>query len=138
MASVTRMWTDLLKPLGDVFSKSYDTSGNIINSLKKGIDARLIRPDGSLNKGLIEAVGGKVRPGFKNGRKAEFNYGGYKKGDPINNPETAQIDNWMRAKSLFYNQDGRLQQSRVAGAAVGFGGGAIAGLNLVGDMVFGE
>lgn len=140
MASVTRMWNDLLRPLGDAAAKHYDTSGKVINSLQKGIDARFFNADGSINKELVQATGGKVKR-FKPGRKAEFDYrpdqeGGFKKGDILEGQESAKIDNWMRAKSLFYNQEGKLQQSRIAGAAVGFGGGAIAGLNLVGDMVF--
>lgn len=136
MASVTRMWDDLLKPLSDVFSKSYDTSGKVINSLKKGIDSRLINPDGTVNVALFRAVGGKEK--VFTGRKAEFDMPskGIKKGDPLPDKTRYPVNNLMRAKSLFYNREGRLQQSRVAGAAVGFGGGAIAGLNLAGDMMF--
>lgn len=138
MASVTRMWDDLLKPLGDVFAQSYDTSGKVINSLKKGIDSRFFNADGSINQALLKASGGVYRAPVT-GRTAKRDLRGtqYKKGDALpDKPARMHINNFTRAKSLFYNREGRLQQSRVAGAAVGFGGGAIAGLNLVGDMMF--
>ena len=142
MASVTRMWDDLLRPLGDVFAQSYDTSGKVINSLKKGIDSRFFNADGSINQALLKATGGVYRAPVT-GRTAKHDLSRkgakYKKGDALpDKPARMHINNFTRAKSLFYNKEGRLQHSRVAGAAIGFGGGAIAGLNLAGDIMFGD
>lgn len=131
MASPTRFMEDFVLPFAKGFDKTMLDSNNPINAIKAGLAQRFFSQPGRANSDLIKAVGGKMTKG---GRKLEFNYKGKKKGDLTD--DAVHLSNWQLAKSAFYNKEGRLQQSRVAGAAVGFGGGAIAGLNLAGDMIF--
>lgn len=144
MANVTSFMDDLLKPFASGFAKATNKVDSnkpvsLIDALRQAAESRMFLENGQINSKLVEAAGGKVKR-FKHGRKAEFNYksgqeGGFNKGDVLKGPESAKIDDWMRAKSLFYDREGDLKYGRVAGAAVGFGGGAIATLNLGYDMI---
>lgn len=77
------------------------------------------------NNALFNAIGGKKIANSEHA--ATLGRYGYS--------EVAAPTDWQLAKSLFYNRQGELQFGRAAGAAVGFGGGAIATLNLGYDMV---
>ena len=98
---------------------------NFLDALRQAADSRMgIQRDAKgafVERGnnLFENIGGKLA-------NDTDKFVGIEKGP----------SDWQRLKSFGYNLDGTLNYGRTAGMAVGFGGGAIAGLNLAGDIVF--
>ena len=146
MANVTSFVEDLLKPFASGFAKATNKVDSnkpvsFVDALRQAAASRVGLTDTKhsypTNNKLFEAIGGQYntrtlqhdKPNWTiNGRK------GFKKGDEIT-VGTRPLSDWQLAKSLLYSREGNLQYSRAIGAAVGFGGGAIAGLNLAYDAV---
>lgn len=106
---------------------------SVVDAFKQAIDSRMgiWRNNGetfSRNPKMFKAVGGK-----------EKNLGTDTKALSVPGQYVERFEegpsNWQRLKSLGYNLDGTVNYGRTAGMAVGFGGGAIAGLNLAADIV---
>lgn len=146
MANVTSFMDDLLKPLASGFAKATNKVDSnkpvgFVDALRQAADSRIgltnTKHSYPTNNKLFEAVGGQYNTRTLQYDKPKWTINGrtgFKKGDEIT-VGTRPISDWQRAKSLFYDREGDLKYGRVAGAAVGFGGGAIATLNLGYDMI---
>lgn len=133
-----------MKTMIQGMSKAFDKpilEGNkpigIVDALRQAIDSRAnVGQKLADDSRLFDAVGGKKRiktfkydkPNWEiDGKK------GFKAGEKM--VRYSNLTDLQRAKSLMYNLDGTMNYGRTAGMAVGFGGGAIAGLNLAADIV---
>ena len=97
----------------------------VIDAFKQAIDSRM---------GLTSGVGGKYYGNGSNKLRQAVGLKGTDRGGGLQ--EFDAPSDWQRFKSLAYNPDGTMNYGRAAGMAAGFGGGAIAGLNLGADIIF--
>lgn len=135
MASGESFMADMIKRTARGLSNQLHSNEpvSVIDALRQAIDSRIgiMRNNGetfSRNPQLFKAIGGKEKR-LGSDTKALSVPGQY-----IERFEEGP-SNWQRFKSLGYNLDGTMNYGRTAGMAAGFGGGAIAGLNLAADIV---
>lgn len=123
----TNMLHDFIAPVGGDFVDQYLFQGkSAASALRHGLTSRV-----QDNEGLAKAIGlkRKVAKAEKNNEVPADAFNREKKlvaGDKYETNEYEPLTKGQMFKSMFYNNEGVLQKSRI----VGFGGGAIAGSYL--------
>lgn len=128
-----------MKTMIQGMSKAFDKpilEGNkpigVVDALRQAIDSRMGITRNYKNQTFRDGENSLQKAVGITNLQNDFNKAAEKGG--LSNREI-KVSDWQRFKSLGYNLDGTMNYGRTAGMAVGFGGGAIAGLNLAADIV---